>query len=88
MLGLAYKGYIGDIKYSKADHCLYGHVLNLNQGVVSYEGTDLPELQSDFINAVEDLIDSNIKPERRQIDGMLILIINQENELNRVYGLN
>lgn len=62
MLGLVYKGYIGDIKYSKSDYCLYGHVLNLNQGVVSYEGTDLPELQSDFRDAVDDLIDSDIKP--------------------------
>lgn len=65
MLGLAYKGYIGDIKYSKEDHCFIGHVLNLNQGVVSYEGADLPELQSDFRNAVEDLIDSDVKSERK-----------------------
>lgn len=65
---LEYKGYIGSIEVSIDDNCLYGKLIGLQQGAVSYEGTTIEELTEDFQRAVNDYLEhcklKNIKPEK------------------------
>ena len=51
---LEYKGYFGNIEYSKADNCLHGRVLGLNKNIfIVYEGNTAEELYNDFKDGVE-----------------------------------
>ena len=64
---LEYKGYIGTVEFSAKDNVLFGKVLGVN-GLVSYEGESIPELRTDFENAVDDYIasceDMGFEPQR------------------------
>jgi len=64
---LKYKGYTGNIEYSKEDKLLFGRVLGI-RGLISYEGKSGEELEMDFRNAIDDYIEmceaKNIKPEK------------------------
>ena len=51
---LEYKGFRGSVEYSQDDHCLYGEVLGLPDGLVLYEGQSIHELEEDFHGALED----------------------------------
>ena len=50
---LAYKGYYGNIEYSKEDDCLFGMVLGMPNNLISYEGNTATELYIDFKDAVD-----------------------------------
>jgi predicted HicB family RNase H-like nuclease len=67
MKQLTYKGYTGSIEYSSEDDLLFGKVLGI-KGLVSYEGKTGKELESDFINAIEDYLlectEQGISPEK------------------------
>ena len=52
---LYYKGYTGDINYSKEDDCYYGVVKDIT-GLVSYEGSTWENLEKDFRGAVDDYL--------------------------------
>ena len=64
---LEHKGYLGTVEYSAPDNVLYGKVLGIN-GLISYEGTCIESLRSDFEEAVNEYLDHcekhNINPER------------------------
>ncbi len=49
---LKYKDFEGTIEYSENDKCYFGKVLNID-GLVSYEGIDIVELETDFKNAID-----------------------------------
>lgn len=51
---LEYKGYKGSVEYSEEDNCLFGKVLGLSKGLISYEGQTLDELRKDFEGAIDD----------------------------------
>ncbi len=53
---LEYKDYLGTVEYSSSDKLLYGQVLGIN-GLISYEGKSIDELQVDFEEAVEDYLE-------------------------------
>lgn len=53
---LNYKGYVGSIRFSKEDKCLYGEVLGMTNHMVTYEGSNLSELKKDFEGAVDDYL--------------------------------
>ncbi len=53
---LIYKGYTGDINYSLANNCLFGKVLGLDKGLISYEGETLKDLEHDFRNGIDDYL--------------------------------
>ncbi len=55
MKQLRYKGYTGSIEYSKEDYLLCGQVLGI-RGLISYEGKTGKDLESDFIEAVDDYL--------------------------------
>ena len=55
---LYYKGYIGSIKYCKADCCFAGKVLGMNDDLILYEGKDIDELQADFEAGIESYFES------------------------------
>jgi predicted HicB family RNase H-like nuclease len=55
---LHYKGYTGSIKYSKADDCFAGKVLNMNEDLILYEGKSIDELQTDFEAGIESYFES------------------------------
>ena len=64
---LEYKDYLGTVEYSSSDKCLYGQVIGSN-GLVSYEGKSIEELQADFEEAVDDYLamcaEQGIEPQK------------------------
>lgn len=53
---LKYKGYTGSVEFSNEDNCLYGKVQGLHGTIISYEGTTIDEIRSDFEGAVDDYL--------------------------------
>lgn len=51
-----YKGYTGGIDFSLEDNVLFGKIEFIND-LVSYEGNDLPELETAFREAVDDYLE-------------------------------
>jgi predicted HicB family RNase H-like nuclease len=49
---LKYKNFIGSVEYSEPDKILYGKVLGID-GLISYEGQNVDELEQDFIDGIE-----------------------------------
>jgi predicted HicB family RNase H-like nuclease len=52
---LEYNNYTGSIEYSQEDDLLYGKVLGI-KGLISYEGKTGKELESDFIEAINEYL--------------------------------
>lgn len=63
---IEYKGYIGSVEFSEEDNILFGKVQGI-RSLISYEGTTVAELVSDFHDAVNDYLTAcsrdNITPE-------------------------
>lgn len=55
---LKYKGYTGSVEYSEEDQCLFGKVQGLHGTLISYEGTTIEEIRSDFEGAIEEYLAS------------------------------
>ena len=60
MENLEYKGYSGSVEFSKEDHCLFGKVLGMDKDCITYEGSTIEELESDFEGAIDDYLSSCI----------------------------
>lgn len=64
---MEYKGYFGTVEYSASDNILFGKVIGINS-LISYEGSSLEELKSDFEGAVDDYLElcaeNGIEPEK------------------------
>lgn len=64
---LKYKGYEGSVEYSEEDNILHGRVLFIRD-LISYEGSSLEELKSDFRGAIDDYLtgceDMGIDPDK------------------------
>ncbi len=64
---LQYKDYIGSVELSPEDGILYGKVLGI-RALISYEGTTVSELISDFQGAIDDYLEmcseEGIAPEK------------------------
>lgn len=58
MENLKYKGYIGSVEYSEEDNCLFGKVLGMNKVLISYEGETVLELKQDFMDGVDQYLES------------------------------
>lgn len=54
---LTYKGYRGSVSFSGEDKVFYGKVLGIRDSV-SFEGTDVKQLEEDFHNVVDDYLDA------------------------------
>ena len=52
-----YKGYIGSVEFSEEDDVFYGKVQGI-RSLISYEGTNVYELASDFHSAVDEYLES------------------------------
>ena len=50
---LTYKSYYGSIDFSLEDNCLYGSLIGLENGAMTYEGTTLIELKARFEETVD-----------------------------------
>ena len=50
---LSYKGYYGSIEFSLEDDCLFGSLIGLENGAMTYEGDTLNELKSRFEETVD-----------------------------------
>lgn len=78
---LTYKGYIGDIEFSLTDNCLFGKVLGLSKGLISYEGQTLKDLKKDFKNGIDDYLshckENNIEPQK-PFSGQFSIRLNPE----------
>ncbi len=64
---LEYKGYKGTVEYSSEDNVLFGKVIGI-KSLISYEGTGVEELKTDFCEAVDEYIEyckeNNVDPEK------------------------
>ena len=49
---LTHKGYYGSIEFSLEDNCLYGSLIGLENGAMTYEGSTLNELKKRFEETV------------------------------------
>ena len=58
---MEYKGFVGSIEYSEKDGVFFGKVQDI-RSLISYEGTNVEELESDFHGAVDEYLsdDSSI----------------------------
>ncbi|MBQ9438042.1 MAG: type II toxin-antitoxin system HicB family antitoxin [Lachnospiraceae bacterium] len=54
---MAYKDYIGSVEFSEADMVFYGKVQGI-RSLISYEGTNVDELVTDFHEAVDSYLES------------------------------
>lgn len=54
---LSYKGFVSAPKYSIEDKVICGHLENID-GFISYEAEDPKSVESAFIEAVEDYLDT------------------------------
>lgn len=67
---LFYKGYYGTIEYSLKDKVFHGKVIGI-RGLLSYEGNTLPELEDDFMSAINEYLyvckEQGVKPEKTHI---------------------
>lgn len=52
---MKYKGYIGSVEFSESDGIFFGKVQGI-RSLISYEGTNVAELISDFHGAVDDFL--------------------------------
>ncbi|PIB39055.1 type II toxin-antitoxin system HicB family antitoxin [Maribacter sp. 4G9] len=52
---LKYKDYLGSVEFSADDGVLHGKIIGIND-LVTYEGTSVVELRSEFEDAVEDYL--------------------------------
>ena len=52
---MEYKGYMGKVEFSAEDGLLYGKVVGI-RALISYEGTTVDELISDFHEAVDEYL--------------------------------
>lgn len=52
---MKYKGFSGNIEFSKTDCCFFGKVLGI-RAMLSYEGSSTIELESDFHEVVENYL--------------------------------
>jgi len=50
---LTYKGYYGSIEFSLEDNCLFGSLIGLENGAMTYEGNTLGELKDRFEETVD-----------------------------------
>jgi len=50
---LTYKGYYGSIEFSLEDNCLFGSLIGLENGAMTYEGDTLNELRDRFEETVD-----------------------------------
>jgi len=50
---LTYKDYYGSIEFSSEDNCLYGSLIGLENGAMTYEGSTLNELKAGFEETVD-----------------------------------
>lgn len=64
---MEYKGYFGTVEYSETDNILFGSVIGIDS-LISYEGSSVDELKSDFEGAVDDYLElcaeRGIEPEK------------------------
>ncbi|MDR3286420.1 MAG: type II toxin-antitoxin system HicB family antitoxin [Prevotellaceae bacterium] len=78
---LEYKGYLGNIEYSKEDDCLYGNVLGMPKDLISYEGNTASELIENFKGSIDMYLEhcerKGIKP-RKAYNGVLNVRIPSE----------
>jgi len=59
MEDLSYKGYNGNIEYSKSDNCFCGKVLGLPKNIlIMYEGNTASELYNDFKSGIDHYLES------------------------------
>jgi len=49
---LNYKGFYGSVEFSLEDNCLFGSLIGLENGAMTYEGNDLNELKNRFEETV------------------------------------
>lgn len=63
---MEYRGYVGSVEFSENDGVLFGKVQGI-RSLISYEGTSVEELVSDFHGAVDDYLalceEEGTKPE-------------------------
>lgn len=89
---LKYKGYIGSVEFSEYDKLLFGKVQGI-RSLISYEGSSVEELISDFHTAIDDYLSSceeeGIKPETAYKGSLNVRFKNSDTHRKAaVYAIN
>ena len=65
---LTHKGYCGSIEFSLEDNCLFGSLIGMENGAMTYEGNTLNELKERFEETVDIYLEHcrecGIKPQK------------------------
>ena len=65
---LMYKGYYGSIEFSLEDNCLFGSLIGMETGTMTYEGDTVNELKTRFEETVDIYLEHcqecGIKPQK------------------------
>ena len=74
---MEYKGYFGTVEYSETDNILFGKVIGIDS-LISYEGSSVSELRSDFEGAVDEYLEfcseKGIEPDKTCMDSFNVSI--------------
>lgn len=66
---MRYKGYWAEIRYSDEDECFFGIIEGLKNDSISFEGTTIQELKTDFKDAINHYLEvcrlTNSEPEKQ-----------------------
>ncbi|MCL2216930.1 MAG: type II toxin-antitoxin system HicB family antitoxin [Defluviitaleaceae bacterium] len=54
---IKHRGYVGTVEYTAEDDVLFGKVLGI-RGLVSYEGESIAAVKRDFMEAVDDYLET------------------------------
>ncbi len=54
---MEHEGYLGSVRYSAEDHVFYGKVEYI-RSLITFEGTDVASLESAFVEAVDDYLET------------------------------
>lgn len=87
---MEYRGYVGSVEFSKADGVLFGKVQGI-RSLISYEGTTVAELVSDFHSAVDDYLalceEEGIEPELAYKGSFNIRIGSERHKRAAIYAI-
>ena len=87
---MEYRGYVGSVEFSEEDGVLFGKVQGI-RSLISYEGTSVAQLVSDFHSAVDDYLalceEEGIEPEVAYKGSFNIRIGSERHKRAAIYAI-
>ena len=74
---IEYKGLKGTIEYSAEDGCLIGKILDLDDGIIIYEGDSVAEIIQMFHEAVDDYLEEKAQKRAENFNFTLLSLLHE-----------